>query len=718
MPPTSTDTREQGEFEEMLSFDVRRYVRALRRFLFPLLALVAVAITGAVIYTGRLPRIYEARASVQIEPRLPDLLGQGEAGMLGLTTGGLDYYKQQRQVLWSFSLIKQTVTDYHLEAKLLSAVERGTLPLEKQTEFAVDRLRASMKIKYPDNDRIMYIVVRSEVPADARDIADAHLSTYLAYAKGQLTGDPAQTARALTGEFELAQVKLQEAEAALYAFKKNNELLAVPLEDRQNLVAANITGYTARLNEARVRRIELGAKLDRMKRASELDVLESPILMMGDKTSFDQLRAQYYAERNAFLQLEKEVGPKNPEFVKQKLRVEDLYAALESEARRIVGGVQESFEAALANERAVNNEVERLKKEAFELGPKIVTYNELERNRKNWEDKYNILRTRLSTSEMANQVNTQVTPTHVKPLDSARLPTIPVAPSLRKNVVMAAGLSIFLGVGLIILFVFLDRTIKTTEDAQQAASAPVLGFVPMLPASGDNKGRDLYVHEHPKSLIAESCRSLRTNILFSAAEHELKTLLVSSANQREGKTTCVIYLGTTMAQSGQKVLLIDTDMRRPRLHESTSVSRKTGLSNLMLGDHSYDDVIRPTAIPNLFVLPCGPLPPNPAELLMTKRFQTILSDLAERFDRIILDSPPVQAVTDAVVLSKLVDGVILVVRADKTLREDIKRSARSIRDVGGSIAGVIVNEINASDRSYYTYTYGYGATEAEPAAEA
>lgn len=241
----------------------------------------------------------------------------------------------------------------------------------------------------------------------------------------------------------------------------------------------------------------------------------------------------------------------------------------------------------------------------------------------------------------------------------------------------------------------------------------------MLGTSGDNRSRDMYVHEHPKSLIAESCRALRTNILFSAADRKLKTLIVSSANQREGKTTSVIYLGTTMAQSGQRVLLIDTDMRRPRLHESTGVPRQNGLSNLILGDQNYDDVIKTTDIPNLFVLPCGPLPPNPAELLMTKAFKAVLEELETRFDRIILDSPPVQAVTDAVVLSKLVDGVILVVRADKTLREDVKRSARQIHDVGGWIFGVIVNEINAGDRSYYSYGYGYGYgydSKEEPAA--
>jgi capsular exopolysaccharide synthesis family protein len=171
-----------------------------------------------------------------------------------------------------------------------------------------------------------------------------------------------------------------------------------------------------------------------------------------------------------------------------------------------------------------------------------------------------------------------------------------------------------------------------------------------------------------------------------------------------------------MAQSGQRVLLVDTDMRRPRLHVSTGVSRQVGLSNLLVGDDDYDQVIKSTEIPNLFVLPCGPTPPNPAELLMSNRFDVVLAELAKRFDRIILDSPPVQVVTDGVVLTKRADGAILIVKAAQTLREELKRSARHIRAVGGTIFGVIVNGIEPDSRngySYYSY-YGYSETSTEP----
>src|SRR5690606_21615515 len=177
-------------------------------------------------------------------------------------------------------------------------------------------------------------------------------------------------------------------------------------------------------------------------------------------------------------------------------------------------------------------------------------------------------------------------------------------------------------------------SVKTGEDVELAARVPLLGLIPIvhdIPKTPEAlRERDLYVFNQPKSRAAECCRSIRTNLLFSGADRDLTVLAVSSPNPQEGKTTSVIYMGTTMAQSGQRVLLVDTDMRRPRLHASMGVSRGKGMSNLILGDAEYDDCIQSTDIPNLFVLPCGPTPPNPAELILTDRFKTIIAELRGR----------------------------------------------------------------------------------------
>lgn len=703
--------------EELLSIDIGRYLTAVRKYKWVILAIVAVSITGAVFYTSRQTKIYQATASVQIEPRLPDVLGQGQdiiALGAGNVSATLEYYKSQLEILGSRQLIEQTVQANDLHLRMLTAAEREGRTLDQAHDLATLRLKEMVKVSYPVQNRVMYVAVQSRDPQLAADIANFHIATYERYAKGLLSTDTQRASKYLAAEFDNADKSLRAVEAELLKFQKENDIIAVSLADRQNQITANITSFSLKLNDVRARRLELAAKLDRMKKLSQVDVLESPVLSLSSSVSLDELKSQFYLERNKFIELDKEVGPKNAEWVKQKVKTDDLYGVLRNEAKIALGSVEEQHAMALATERALALEVDRYTKEAFDLAPKILEYSQLMRTKKGEEDKYNILVGRLSTSEMTSRIDT----INVKPLDQAQVPTEPVSPDLRVNVVAAGMISLFVGIGLALLLAFLDRSVKSVEDAQTAAGSPVLGVIPMIAESDlprdDDKARDLYVFQHPTSRVAECCRSLRTNILFSGADRSLKTLVVSSPNPREGKTTTVIYLGTTMAQSGQRVLLVDTDMRRPRLHASTGVPRQKGLSNLIVGEDRYEDVIKQTEIPNLFVLPCGPLPPNPAELLMTKRFATVLKELAERFDRVILDSPPLGAVTDAVVLSKQADGVMLVVRSGKTLRDEVTRSVKSIRSVNGSIVGVILNEIALEDRrGYYSY-YGYGQEADQP----
>ncbi len=696
--------------EQVLAIDVRRYLAALRKYVWLLAALIVLSIAGAVIYTTTQTPIYQATASVQVEPKLPDVLGTGD--LLNVAGANAEYYKQQKQVLSSFTLIQKTVEQSDLIPKLLSERERKGRSHDEQLQLATIRLQLDLTVKYPEADRIFYVSVKSPSAEDAKLIADAHVATYESYARGLLALSNNNASEALQAEFTEAEAKLRATEQKIYDFQAKNDMVAVTIEAQQNLVQGNILAFTAKLNDARSREIELAAKLAEMKKEQTEDVLSSPVIMMGDNPSFESLRTQYYTEKNRLIEIEKDLGPKHPDYIVQKQKVDLLYQALQGELKILVRGTQDQYNAQLAASAGLSAEIDKYKQEAKKLSPLIAIYNELLREKKEYDDKYNILRTRLSSAQMTGSLSSSVS--NVRGLDKALLPQTPVSPNMRTNVTIAAVLALVVGVAIIFLIVFLDRSIKTTSDATQAADAPVLGVIPQLTTAdlggaSDDRARDMYVHENPKSPIAECCRSLRTNILFSAADRQLKTLVVCSANPREGKTTSVLYLGTTMAQSGQRTLVIDTDMRRPRLHRSTGVALAPGLSNLLIGEDSYDHLIQPTEVANLFILPCGLTPPNPAELLLTKRFEHVLGELARRFDRVILDSPPIQAVTDAVVLSKRVDGVILVVRASKTMRDELRRSARQIRDVGGSIVGVIVNELDARDYGYGGYGYGgYG----------
>jgi capsular exopolysaccharide synthesis family protein len=336
-------------------------------------------------------------------------------------------------------------------------------------------------------------------------------------------------------------------------------------------------------------------------------------------------------------------------------------------------------------------------------------YAPLLRDKKYAEEQYAKISSRLDSSHQEAQ-NGMI---NVDPHEMARY-AVQVLPRMRFSVALAAILSMMIGIGLVFLLDQLDRTIKGAEGIEQLVKAPLLGIIPVITdvPMGDDAAslakRDLYVFHNPTSSAAECCRSIRTNILFSSAERNMKTITVSSPRPREGKTTTTIYVGTIMAQSGQRVLLIDTDLRRPRLHKSLGISKERGLTSLLLGEASFDDVIKSTEVPNLFVLPSGPMPPNPVELLLTNRFKTVLNELAEKFDRILLDSPPVLAVTDAVVLARSSDGVILVAQAGKTHRQDVALSTRQMRDASAPILGIILNVIDISDRRYGGYYYQYG----------
>ena len=265
---------------------------------------------------------------------------------------------------------------------------------------------------------------------------------------------------------------------------------------------------------------------------------------------------------------------------------------------------------------------------------------------------------------------------------------------------------------------------------------PVLGLIPIigqgkLDPKGKEQGedekraddqqvrdRDLGIFREPRSMAAECCRSIRTNILFMSPDHPMRTMVITSPSPQEGKTTTAINLAIAMAEAGGRVLLIDTDMRRPRLHRSFAVPNQVGVSTLILGNTKLEDAIKHTDIPNLDVLPCGPIPPNPSELLHTKRFAQILEDCKTRYERIILDSPPTSAVTDPAVLGNLVDGVILIVKGASTTREAAAHARRQLVSAKCRLLGVIVNEIDFSNPGYgyhyyyyrkysrYGYTYG------------
>lgn len=314
-------------------------------------------------------------------------------------------------------------------------------------------------------------------------------------------------------------------------------------------------------------------------------------------------------------------------------------------------------------------------------------------------------------------------PDLVKISQTAREPTEPFSPNRSQNLTLGAIIGVLGGVALAFLLDYLDDTIRTKDELAKIADVPLLGIVPNIGGGGsDTSKRDLFAHHQPKSTISEAYRGVRTALTLSAEGPMQKVLLLTSAGPREGKSTTAINLATVLAYSGGRTLLIDADLRKPRVHKSFGIANMRGLTNLIIGTDDPVGYCQPSIVERVDVLPSGPIPPNPSELLGHPRMREILRRLREVYDHIIIDTPPIGAVTDAAVLATIADGVILVVHAGKTRRQIVQRGLEQLRYINARIVGVILNNLRVGRiryypgyyHYYYYYSSHYGAEEAPP----
>ena len=275
---------------------------------------------------------------------------------------------------------------------------------------------------------------------------------------------------------------------------------------------------------------------------------------------------------------------------------------------------------------------------------------------------------------------------------------------------------LFLGVGMAFFFEYLDNTVKTPEDVEQMIRLPSFGMVPEISyerkkrlEKGNSYPVELVTHGHPKSMLSEAYRNIRTSVLLSFSEKPPKSITITSPNPSEGKTTTVVNTAIALSQTGAQVVVIDADMRKPRIHRIFGEENGTGLSSYLSGNVELGSVIKKSEIPNLYYIPSGPIPPNPSELLGSNIFKKMMETLGLKFDHIVLDCPPVLGFADSIILSNSVDGVILVALGGKTPRETLQRAKEMLTQVNAKILGVVINrvDIQRADYGYYYYRYHY-----------
>jgi succinoglycan biosynthesis transport protein ExoP len=381
--------------------------------------------------------------------------------------------------------------------------------------------------------------------------------------------------------------------------------------------------------------------------------------------------------------------------------------------KKVVAKVRGQYMTALRREGMLRDALEKQKQEANKLNESAIEFNLLKRDADTYRALYEGILEKLKEAGVSAGLKSN----NYRIVDSARPPSYPIEPNIPRNLGFALLLGLTTGVGLAFLLEGLDNTIRTTEQAQNISGLPSLGMIPLgsrsaregadskrLVIASSKEAVELITQVRPQSQMAESYRALRTSLLLSSIGAPPKVILVTSALPQEGKTTTSINTAVVLAQKGVRVLLVDADLRRPSIHKTLGLGPRSGLSNVLTGSSTLDQTITRTSIlPNLFILPAGTPPPNPAELLASSAMRDILGQLSEQYDHIIVDTPPTLSVTDAVVLSPRADAVVLVIRSGQTTKQALRRARDILAQVNAKVVGVLLNAVDLSSPDYYYY---------------
>jgi len=428
-----------------------------------------------------------------------------------------------------------------------------------------------------------------------------------------------------------------------------------------------------------------------------------------------------------------EESPEVKDLTEQINSVEKQLSDARSHATSVVTtNLETNYRKALAREQALRESFRKQRDETVTQNQAAINYNilkqEIETNKGLLEG--------LMQRAKENDVSMAGTPNNIHVVDYASEPTAAVGPRRVQSVFIAVALSLAFGVALALFLEYLDDTVKSPEDVERGLRLPALAVIPLagrtatqrfLPiaqktqrSNGNGNGRELLINTEGPSLQAEAYRHLRTSVLLSTAGRPPRTLLVTSSMPSEGKTTTVVNMATVLAQTDSQVLVIDADMRRPRLHQVFGMENRAGLSSVLSSEISENEllsVISRYKDSNIHLLPSGPIPPNPAELLGSEQMRHLIDKASGQFKYVIIDSPPIASFTDGVLISSIVDGVLLVVQGGKTSRQVVKRTRQMLHEIGAKVIGVVLNKIDLRSQEYYYYHQDYKYYYSDPSGD-
>jgi capsular exopolysaccharide synthesis family protein len=700
------------------------YLMALYRHRYIALSVFLAVVVLALINTLSTTPMYRAQTRIMIE--LEDDGSGPAAGLSGVLPGEnfrdpLPYYQTQFRILTGRELGRRTVRTLELGtvpefngtgatrtrlAQLFDGISAkvGLAPAPPPDgpipEAAlVGAFLSRVSVEPVKNTRLVDVSFISASPEFAARAANQLVRNYVAQNADVRQYRVSSGLAWLEEELERQKAKVEASERALASYREEQN--AVSLEDRQNIVVARLTQLNDAVTKAKTSLVQKESLYNQVKSLTPGTPVDSiPAILQNQY--IQSLKTQLADLERDKANLSERYGDKHPEIIKINASIKDASRQLDQELAKAIDAIRNDYQAAAAEEKGLTVSLEEQKGAAMSLGRKNVSYTVLERDAQSNRQVYESLLAR----EKELRVHASSRGNNVRLVEDAEIPGSPYSPNLRRSMLLASIAGLALAFGLVFLLGYLDDTIKTPEDIASKLNAPFLGLVPKVRAGFSPLLTPQSPHE-----FGEAFRSLRTALAFSNSGSVGRVILVTSSQPLEGKTTTACNLAIALSLSGERVLLIDADLRRPNVAKTLGVEPGVGLSHLLTGQASSRDAVRETGTANLWVMTAGHVPPNPSELLASEKMGALLDPSNGWFDWVIVDAPPVLAVTDAVILAPMVSGVAFVVRSELTPQRHVKRALDTLMTGQPRLLGLVLNGVDLErNKYYYSRYYGYEHT--------
>jgi polysaccharide biosynthesis transport protein len=684
-----------------VAFDFHRYFFLIQRRLWLLTVIISLAVLGTFAWLSRQPKVYSSRAMLQVEQLEKNVLGSKVEDVQGAELDATDIMETFVQSLTSSSVLLGVAQTLGLDKdpSLFPGVDKGIkYPDSAIAGILGDKVHVSLRRE----TRLIDVVAEDESPERARDIAAAVVQTYLRQTFEQQFKNSSQATQFLQEEAQKLKKKLEAAEQQLQTYKEQHN--AVSLEDSQNIITAKLKDLNSRAIDAKNTRIRLESDIETLRKIPVNDterLLQIPSVAAIPEVS--ESRALVLKAEAELAALQKRYLPLHPKYIAAVTQIQKLKQSVQDNLRDAGKILETQYASAKESEDKLNVLLEEQEQAALELSKLAIPYNMLQREVDSDKAMYDALNARIRETSVSQGV--EKAPFHV--VEEPLVKGTPVKPEMIKGVMIAFALSLAGGLGLIITLDSLDQTLRSVDHAEEFLGLPALAVIPE-----DSKARSLRnAFESKDSRQAEAFRTLRAGLsLLGNEDAARRVFLITSAVPGEGKSFSSLSLAHAFALNGYRTILVEGDMRRPSFQKAfpdVAKQHTAGLAEVLSGNRRAEEVLAQTPHENLSILFAGGPAPNPAELLAGGGLDKVVAELKQHFDRIVIDTAPINAVSDTLTMISAAQYVCLVVRPAKTRKAAITRAIHMIEKAKGVLAGFVLNRAKFRVGSgYYYYYYG------------